>query len=50
MPEPMVAVVLALILLFGVAVAMLRLVGLGKTEGPAFIEEPLSTETEKRAV
>ena len=44
MPEPMVAVVLALLLLFGVAVAMLRLVGLGKTESPEFVEEPPSSE------
>ena len=48
MPESILAVVLALILLFGVAVGVLRQVGLAKTESP-FIDEQPTTKDQRAA-
>jgi len=44
MPESILAVVLALILLFGLALGVLRQVGLAKTESPFIDEQPTSEE------
>ena len=51
MPESILAVALAVILLFGIAIGTLGLIGIGSTEaGPAFIDEDdPASETEQRA-
>jgi hypothetical protein len=53
MPESILAAALALIFVFGLAVGILRLMGLDSTEavaGPAFIDEDdPASETEQRA-
>ena len=52
MPESILAVVLAVILLFGIAIGTLGLIGPGRTEAessPAFIDEDPASETEQRA-
>ena len=48
MPESILAVVLALILLFGLALGVLRQVGLAKTESP-FIDEQPTTKVQRAA-
>ena len=44
MPESILAVVLALILLFGIALGVLRQAGVAKTESPFIDEQPTSEE------